>query len=79
MNLGKKILPGGKNAILTPDFIVWTGVLFNHSTKTQEKLKEFNLMEEVPKSVTIRSAQLRQIETLARMCFKAFKATRSDK
>jgi len=29
MNLGKKFLPGGQDAILTPDFIVWTGVLFN--------------------------------------------------
>jgi len=32
MNVGKKFLPGGKNAIPTPDFIVWTGVLFNHTT-----------------------------------------------
>ena len=36
MNLGKKFLPRGKDAILTPDFIVWTGVLFKHSIKTQE-------------------------------------------
>ena len=42
MNLGKKFLPGGKNIILTPDFVVWTGVLFNHSIKTQEKLKVLN-------------------------------------
>jgi len=79
MNLGKKFLPGGNNAVLTPDFIVWTGVLFNHSSKTQEKLKEFNLMDEVPKTIALRSSQLRQIETLDRMCFEAFKATRSDK
>jgi len=63
MNTGKKFLPGGKNAILTPDFIVWTGVLFNHSTKTQEKLKEFNLMKNIPQSIALRSKQLRQIET----------------
>jgi len=62
MNIEKKILPGGKNAILTPDFIVWTGVLFNHSTKTQEKLKEFNLFDDPPKSTAIRSKQLRQID-----------------
>jgi len=78
---GKKIqyvIPGGKNAIPTPDFIVWTGVLFNHATKTQEKLKEFNLFEEVPTSTSCRATQLRQIETLDSMCYTAYKASKSD-
>jgi len=78
MNLGKKFLPGGKNAIPTPDFIVWTGVLFNHDTKTQEKLKEFNLFEEVPTSTSSRATQLRQIETLDSMCYTAYKASKFD-
>ena len=79
MNLGKKFLPGGQEAILTPDFIVWTGVLFNHSTKTQEKLKEFNLMDDVPKTISLRASKLRQIETLDQMCYETFKATRSER
>ena len=36
-------------------------------------------MDNIPKSITVRSAQLRQIETLDQMCYEAFKATRSDK
>jgi len=78
MNLGKKFLPGGKNTIPTPDFIVWTGVLFNHATKTQEKLKEFNLFEKVPTSTSCRAIELRQIETLDSMCYSAYKASKSD-
>jgi len=33
MNNGRKFLPGGKLAQLTPEFIVWTGMLLNHSLK----------------------------------------------
>ena len=36
-------------------------------------------MDEVRKTITLRSSQLRQIETLGQMCFEAFKATKSDK
>jgi len=31
MNIGRKFLPGGQQANLTPEFIVWTGMLFNHA------------------------------------------------
>jgi len=42
MNCGRKFLPGGERATLTLEYIVWTGMLYDHSTKTQEKL---NILE----------------------------------
>ena len=36
-------------------------------------------MENIPRSITLRSEQLRQIETFDSMCFEAFKSARSDK
>ena len=64
MNNGRKFLPGGERATLTPEYIVWTGMLYNHSLKTQEKLKEFNLFHDTPNDSWELSIKLRQIETL---------------
>jgi len=62
--MGRKFLPGGALAMLMPDFIVWTEMLFNHSTKTQGKFKEVKLFETIPKDNGHRSNQLHRIETL---------------
>jgi len=78
MNNGRKFLPGGKQAQLTPEFIVWTGMLFNHAQKTQEKLKEFNLFNDTPKGNCDRSFALRQIETLDDLSYAAYKASQGD-
>ena len=74
MNNGRRFLPGGERATLTPEYIVWTGMLYNHSTKTQDKLKEFNLFHEAPKGSWDRSMKLHQIETLNKLFFAANQA-----
>ena len=79
MNNGRKFLPGGERATLTPEYIVWTGMLYNHSLKTQEKLKEFNLFHDTPNDSWERSIKLRQIETLDELSFAAYQASRKNK
>jgi len=79
MNNGRKFLPGGERATLTPDYIVWTGMLYNHSLKTQEKLKEFNLFHDTPKDSWERSIKLRQIETLDELSFAAYQTSKKKK
>jgi len=78
MNCGRKFLPGGERATLTPDYIVWTGMLYNHATKTQDKLKEFNLFHDAPDGSWDRSMKLRQIETLDELSFAAYQASRKS-
>ena len=78
MNNGRKFLPGGHQANLTPEFIVWTGMLFNHAQKTQEKMKEFNLFNNIPKGSCDRSYSLRQIETLDELSYAAYQASKTS-
>ncbi len=78
MNCGRKFLPGGERATLIPEYIVWTGMLYNHSTKTQDKLKEFNLFHEAPSGSWDRSMKLRQIETLDELSFAAYQASKKS-
>ena len=79
MNNGRKFLPGGERATLTPEYIVWTGMLYNHSLKTQEKLNEFNLFHDTPNGNWERSIKLRQIETLDELSFAAYQASKKTK
>jgi len=79
MNIGRKFLPGGQQANLTPEFIVWTGMLFNHAQKTQEKMKEFNLFNNIPEGNCDRSYSLRQIETLDELSYTAYQASKTSK
>ena len=79
MNCGRKFLSGGERATFTPEYILWIGMLYNHSLKTQEKLKEFNLFHDTPNDSWERSIKLRQIETLDELSFAAYQASRKNK
>jgi len=54
-------------------------MLYNHSLKTQEKLKEFNLFHDMPNENWGRSIKLRQIETLDELSFAAYQASKKTK
>ena len=79
MNCERKFLPGGERATLTPEYIVWTGMLYNHSMKTQEKLKGFSLVHEAPSGSWDRSMTLRQIKTLDKVSYTAYQASKKSK